>query len=461
MSGIKFSNTTPAAPGGMALVTFQADSQGNISAAYTPGGGGFTLNGVNHQTGTSYTFVSGDNLKLVTFNNAAAVTANLPNANTLASTWAVFIANLGAGTVTLTPSVSTIDGAATLALTQNQGVVLFGDGTNYYTERGVGGGGGAGTVTSVGLAAPSQFGVAGSPVTSSGTITITWNNQSANAVLAGPTTGAAAAPTFRALVPADYPVFVASGASHAAGAVPDPGSTAGTTRFLREDATFAVPVSSAPIFAQTAKRFTLLMPNGTSNIAATPQVGDVCTTINSVWANNEAPTANRGLSTSYNSATTAVYTGLHTTVANYRGDANPQGAFDVYIARTTDIRAWIGFSANSTLTVSDTPTGAYAMFRFSSIAGDTHWKCVTSDGTTQNVVDSGITPDTGGHRFGIWYDTANSRVIFYIDGTQVGISSANIPPATTLMFFNIVANWVTAAINPIIGVACVQIQTDR
>jgi hypothetical protein len=33
----------------------------------------------------------------------------------------------------------------------------------------------------------------------------------------------------------------ASGASHAAGMVPDPGATAGTTRFLREDATWAVP----------------------------------------------------------------------------------------------------------------------------------------------------------------------------------------------------------------------------
>ena len=35
--------------------------------------------------------------------------------------------------------------------------------------------------------------------------------------------------------------FVASGASHIGGAVPDPGSTAGTTHFLREDATWAVP----------------------------------------------------------------------------------------------------------------------------------------------------------------------------------------------------------------------------
>lgn len=35
--------------------------------------------------------------------------------------------------------------------------------------------------------------------------------------------------------------FVASGASHARGTVPDPGSSAGTVRFLREDATFATP----------------------------------------------------------------------------------------------------------------------------------------------------------------------------------------------------------------------------
>lgn len=38
-------------------------------------------------------------------------------------------------------------------------------------------------------------------------------------------------------------IFVASGASHATGLVPDPGAVAGTTRFLREDATWAVPAS--------------------------------------------------------------------------------------------------------------------------------------------------------------------------------------------------------------------------
>ena len=39
----------------------------------------------------------------------------------------------------------------------------------------------------------------------------------------------------------DIPVFTPSGASHAPGLVPDAGATAGTTRYLREDATWAAP----------------------------------------------------------------------------------------------------------------------------------------------------------------------------------------------------------------------------
>ncbi|KVV12420.1 hypothetical protein [Burkholderia ubonensis] len=105
-------------------------------------------------------------------------------------------------------------------------------------------GGGTGTVTSVGLSMPSQFTVTNSPVTSSGTLTAAWNNQSAAQVLAGPASGAAAAPTFRALVGSDIPPFTGSGASHTTGGVPDPGATAGTTRFLREDSTWAVPPGS-------------------------------------------------------------------------------------------------------------------------------------------------------------------------------------------------------------------------
>lgn len=66
--------------------------------------------------------------------------------------------------------------------------------------------GGSGTVTSVALSAPSIFTVAGSPVTTTGTLALSLATQSSNTIFAGPTTGVAAIPTFRSLVAADIPV---------------------------------------------------------------------------------------------------------------------------------------------------------------------------------------------------------------------------------------------------------------
>ncbi len=65
---------------------------------------------------------------------------------------------------------------------------------------------GSGTVTSVALALPAIFTVSGSPVTTTGTLTGTLATQTANTLWAGPTTGAAATPAFRALVNADLPL---------------------------------------------------------------------------------------------------------------------------------------------------------------------------------------------------------------------------------------------------------------
>lgn len=69
---------------------------------------------------------------------------------------------------------------------------------------------GGGSVTSVALSLPAMFTVSGSPITSSGTLTATLANQNANLVFAGPSSGAAAAPTFRALVSADMPPAIQS-----------------------------------------------------------------------------------------------------------------------------------------------------------------------------------------------------------------------------------------------------------
>lgn len=74
---------------------------------------------------------------------------------------------------------------------------------------------GDGTVTSVGLSMPNVFSVGSSPVTTSGTISVSLATQTANRVWAGPTTGAAATPTFRALVVNDLPtVTIAKGGTN-------------------------------------------------------------------------------------------------------------------------------------------------------------------------------------------------------------------------------------------------------
>ncbi|ROL58455.1 tail fiber protein [Bacteroidetes/Chlorobi group bacterium Naka2016] len=61
-----------------------------------------------------------------------------------------------------------------------------------------------GTVSSVGLSMPTELSVSGSPITNSGTFSVSWNQQNANTVFAGPITGTGT-PTFRSLTDADIP----------------------------------------------------------------------------------------------------------------------------------------------------------------------------------------------------------------------------------------------------------------
>jgi len=69
----------------------------------------------------------------------------------------------------------------------------------------------AGSVTSVGLSAPgSLFFTSGSPVTSSGTLSMGLVTQSINRFFMGPASGGSASPTFRAMVAADLPAIVDS-----------------------------------------------------------------------------------------------------------------------------------------------------------------------------------------------------------------------------------------------------------
>lgn len=62
-----------------------------------------------------------------------------------------------------------------------------------------------GGISSIGFVVPSILGVAPNPLINNGNVTFSLSNQNANTVFAGPSTGAAAEPTFRVLVADDIP----------------------------------------------------------------------------------------------------------------------------------------------------------------------------------------------------------------------------------------------------------------
>lgn len=120
------------------------------------------------------------------------------------------------------------------------------------------------TVTSVALSLPSDFTVSGSPVTTSGTLSAVWANQSANKALMGGTSGAAAVPTFRSLVGADLP----NPSSSTLGGIQ---STAGASnQWISTISTSGVPGLTQPAFSNLSGIL--------ANTQMVALIGDVTTT---------------------------------------------------------------------------------------------------------------------------------------------------------------------------------------
>lgn len=136
---------------------------GNAMTSVTPGGGlvsGITasctqtaITGagtlsaamcINAQTGTTYAILDTDRSKLVTLSNGSPVAVSIAQAGTasaFANGWFVDVVNKGAGTATITPTTSTINGTTTLVLTTGQGARIYSDGSNYQVNSGSGTGG--------------------------------------------------------------------------------------------------------------------------------------------------------------------------------------------------------------------------------------------------------------------------------------------------------------------------------
>lgn len=106
------------------------------------------------------------------------------------------VGNFAAPVVAAPPVAAAIDGSMKVETTADR---LYFRSSGTWIE--------SGTVLSVGLGAPAEFTVSGSPVTTTGTLTLTKAAQAANLVWAGPSAGGPLAPTFRSLVAADLPAI--------------------------------------------------------------------------------------------------------------------------------------------------------------------------------------------------------------------------------------------------------------
>lgn len=130
----------------------------------------------------------------------------------------------------------------------------------------------AGTVTSVGLAAPVEFTISGSPVTGSGTLTFGKASQPANQVWAGPTSGAPAAPTFRQLVSADVP---SSAALTGTPTAPTPTTGDNSTK-IATTAFVTTAIAAGPSLGSLLSRYapasSMTIPDGYAQIQVGPLI---------------------------------------------------------------------------------------------------------------------------------------------------------------------------------------------
>jgi hypothetical protein len=226
-----------------------------------------------------------------------------------------------------------------------------------------------------------------------------------NQFFANTTTGSA--PAFRAITGADVPVFGASGASHAQGAVPDPGATAGTTRFLREDGQWIVPsgggsflplsASTAQTVANTTNSVVPLEINAASGQTVDIQDWDVNGTkvasISSAGALT-SPT-HYGGSAAASTLTLVSTSGTGTTDAINFGVGTNGGTTAMTIAHSGLVTANDGLTVTGATNINNTATGSTTNINATAGAAATAIGNTTNAGSLTNMTIGASGPNTG------------------------------------------------------------------
>lgn len=205
------SGTLPTGSGGTGVTSVTTSPTASAFAGWDANK---NLSANNHINGYATTATAAGTTTLVVgdagiqyFTGSTTQTVKLPVTSTLVLGQVYSISNLSSGVVTVQSSGSnTLQAMAANTMLVATVISTSGTGTaswNWSYQAIQNSLAGGGSVTSVAMTVPTGFAISGSPVTTSGTLAITLSNETANTIFAGPTSGGAAAPTFRAMVAAD------------------------------------------------------------------------------------------------------------------------------------------------------------------------------------------------------------------------------------------------------------------
>jgi hypothetical protein len=210
------------------------------------------------------------------------------------------------------------------------------------------------------------------------------------------------------------------------------------------------------------KRWAYFVADGTAGLPAVNMIGDKASSTGTGTTSGAAATTTLPTRiTLATAATTSGATNFSANAASYVFGRNLRLQTYERLVTYTAIRLFMGITDSDLhLQTTANPTGNYAIFRADKSVPDTNYQCITKDGTTQNVIDSGVAIDTNFHRFEIICNDSVPNVKFYIDGNLVATSIVHTPTAAALGFFQICSNKTSGSVAENQEIAWLYIESD-